>query len=144
MDYMILYKWVTPLATPPSLINSLISMAMKQPDPAPLWDGAIEFEGKLMAAAMISVPWLLFPKIIYLWATQPKHDHKDATLPGGAAGTEVAHEEDEHPAFAEEVIEQIIFTIEYVGRLSDGVVVWFLGIASRKRKSCWMVERLGC
>lgn len=120
MDFMILYKWVTPLATPPSLINSLISMAMRQPDPAPLWDGALELETYLIAAAALSVPWLLFPKIIYLWSTQPppKHDHKEATLPGGAGGAAVVVEEEEaHPEFAEEVIEQIIFTIEFVGRL---------------------------
>merc|ERR1711865_432452 len=51
MDFMILYKWVTPLDNPPSLINSLIAMAMQQQDDAPLWDGAIELEQKLMIAA---------------------------------------------------------------------------------------------
>jgi len=39
---------VTPLETPPGLINSLIAMAMRQDDPAPLWPGAYEFETKLI------------------------------------------------------------------------------------------------
>merc|ERR1712224_1092350 len=32
MDFMILYKWVTPMDNPPSVINSLICMAMGQKD----------------------------------------------------------------------------------------------------------------
>merc|ERR1719424_1192780 len=62
MDFMILYKWVTPLDTPPSLINSLIAMAMKTEDDAPLYDGAKEFEATLMMWAMLTVPWILIPK----------------------------------------------------------------------------------
>ena len=42
MDYMILFKWVTPLDNPPSLINSLIAMAMRQQDNAPLFDGSAQ------------------------------------------------------------------------------------------------------
>ena len=34
MDFMILYKWVTPLDTPPSIIHSLIAMAFGVEDKA--------------------------------------------------------------------------------------------------------------
>merc|ERR1719487_424967 len=41
MDYMILYKWVTPMADPPSIINSLIAMGMWQTDSAPMFGHAL-------------------------------------------------------------------------------------------------------
>jgi len=46
MDFMILFKWVTPPDQmpngPPSLINSLIAMAMSTPDEQPLFDGSVQ------------------------------------------------------------------------------------------------------
>merc|ERR1719453_2265103 len=66
MDYMILYKWVTPMSDPPSIINSLIAMGMWQQDPSPMFGATVP--QMLMAATMITVPWMLFPKplIIYM------------------------------------------------------------------------------
>lgn len=128
MDYMILYKWVTPLDTPPSLINSLIAMAMRQPDNAPLFDGSIELEGKLMMAAMISVPWLLIPKPFILWLqhkmsskNKKKNDYAElpVTVAGGDTGGDVdtrggsCHEEEPFE-MGEIIIHQVIETIEYV------------------------------
>jgi len=129
MDYMIMYKWVTAMDSPPNLINSLISMAMKQPDPNPLFPGSIALESNLMLATFISVPWLLFPKIIILYFTQPApHAH----LPG----KDGHEEEEEHPPFAEEAIEQIIFTIEYVlgtvSHTASYLRMWALSLAHQQ------------
>merc|ERR1719386_690189 len=62
MDFMILYKWVTPMDNPPSLINSLICMAMGQADTAPLWDGSVPLSKTLMVMTVLSVPLMLIPK----------------------------------------------------------------------------------
>merc|ERR1719393_792718 len=62
MDYMILYKWVTPMENPPSIINSLIAMGMWQDDPAAMFGmGIVRL---LMVLPMLSVPLMLFPKPI--------------------------------------------------------------------------------
>merc|ERR1719174_3649952 len=66
MDWMIIYKWVSKPTTNPSLINSMISMGLGQPDKDPLYEGQPEVQGWLMTLIMISVPWLLLPKPIIL------------------------------------------------------------------------------
>merc|ERR1719272_609790 len=78
MDFMILFKWVTPMDNPPSIINSLICMAMGQKDTAPLWDGSIALEGKLMIFTCCAVPLMLIPKPVILWMqnkNKPKEEH---------------------------------------------------------------------
>lgn len=129
MDYMILYKWTTPLDTPPSLINSLIAMAMGQVDNAPLWDGAVALEGQLMKYTMISVPWLLFPKIIVLYIKEKaKSNNHDLDK-------EAIQEEHGH-SFAEEAIEQVIFTIEFVlgtvSHTASYLRMWALSLAHQQ------------
>merc|ERR1711865_425836 len=64
MDYMILYKWTHvipfvadgPTKGPPSIINSLICMAMFTPDAFPLWDQSGYFAHCLMGCAFGAVP----------------------------------------------------------------------------------------
>lgn len=103
MDWMIIYKWVTPTTTNPSLINSMISMGLGQTDKAPLYDGQVDAQQYLMFFTMISVPWLLIPKVAveYYKSSQKGDDHEE----------EGAHEEHD---FSEVVIHQVIETIEYV------------------------------
>merc|ERR1711971_820648 len=68
MDFMIVYKWthVIPAGDgtdgPPSIINSLICMAMFQNDAQPLLPGSGDFAHNLMTAAACAVPIMLFPK----------------------------------------------------------------------------------
>merc|ERR1712113_1375831 len=63
MDFMILYKWVHTDAPngPPSIINSLICMAMGQDDLFPVYPGSVELSKTLMLYTVISVPFMLFP-----------------------------------------------------------------------------------
>merc|ERR1719162_716886 len=101
---------------------------MRQPDPSPLFDGSLELETYLMLASVISVPWLLFPKMLVLYFTQPVHHPK---LDGQAH-----EEEEEHPPFAEEAIEQVIFTIEYVlgtvSHTASYLRMWALSLAHQQ------------
>jgi len=60
MDYMILYKWVTAMDNPPSIINSMIAMAMWGEDSNPMFGASLP--RVLMAVCMLSVPCMLIPK----------------------------------------------------------------------------------
>jgi len=77
MDFMIVYKWVTPMAAPPSIINSLIAMTMQQPDSEPLWPGAIEVSATMVTLTMLAVPIIMIPKPLILLF---KHKKKMQTL----------------------------------------------------------------
>merc|ERR1712146_516922 len=78
MDWMILYKWVTPTTTNPSLINSMISMGLGQEDKNPLYDGQVGVQGVLMTLIAASVPWLLIPKPVVLYMQHANKGNKVA------------------------------------------------------------------
>jgi V-type H+-transporting ATPase subunit a len=134
MDFMILYKWVTPMDNPPSVINSLICMAMGQKDTAPLWDGSVELEKNLMTITMLSVPIMLIPKPVILWMQSKSKKHDD----------HVALEEEEDDGHGhggefkldEIVIHQIIETIEYVlgtvSHTASYLRLWALSLAHQQ------------
>jgi len=93
MDYMILYKWVNTMDNPPSIINSMIAMAMWTKDDNPMLGESLP--KILMAITMLSVPFMLIPKpIIKLMqhraqqrAQQPPPSPCAAlTSPGGGFG----------------------------------------------------------
>merc|ERR1712217_120345 len=48
MDALILYKWAYPVSPPPSIINSLICMAMGQEDKFDFFPGSVALSKKLM------------------------------------------------------------------------------------------------
>jgi len=136
MDFMILYKWVTPMDNPPSVINSLICMAMGQKDTAPLWDGSIALEKTLMMITMCSVPIMLIPKPIILWiqSKKAKEDDHHALEEEEEAGDDHGH----GGAFKldEVVIHQIIETIEYVlgtvSHTASYLRLWALSLAHQQ------------
>merc|ERR1712113_140806 len=78
MDFMILYKWTHTDAPngPPSIINSLICMAMGQEDLYPVYPGSVELSKTLMLFTMLSVPCILFPKPFLLKAQNDEQKKK--------------------------------------------------------------------
>jgi len=98
MDFMIVYKWTHVIEGegtngPPSIINSLICMAMFQQDAQPLWLGSGDFAHSLMTAAACAVPIMLFPKPFILrsqyWGS-PEGKKKAAALAKAEAKEERA------------------------------------------------------
>ncbi|KAF4683838.1 H(+)-transporting V0 sector ATPase subunit a [Perkinsus olseni] len=72
MDWMIMYKWVTPVTQdpdlngPPSLINTLIGMGLSQPNRQPLYQGQDDIQKVLMVVTACAVPLMLIPKPVII------------------------------------------------------------------------------
>jgi V-type H+-transporting ATPase subunit a len=143
MDYMILYKWVNPIDNPPSIINSLICMAMGQPDLLPLWTGSfssVDLAKKLMLATVISVPIMLIPKPLILLAqskSATKSDHQ--ALPSdeeAASASHGGHGDHDEFEFGEVMIHQVIEVIEYVlgtvSHTASYLRIWALSLAHQQ------------
>jgi V-type H+-transporting ATPase subunit a len=138
MDWMIIYKWVSPPTTNPSLINSMISMGLGQPDKDPLYDSQVYVQGWLMTLTAISVPWLLLPKPIILAAQdamKPKKVHADEEQVAAPAGGGHGHGHGEFD-LAEIVIHQVIETIEFVlgtvSHTASYLRLWALSLAHQQ------------
>mmetsp|Transcript_32649 Transcript_32649/g.74017 ORF Transcript_32649/g.74017 Transcript_32649/m.74017 type:complete len:848 (+) Transcript_32649:139-2682(+) len=154
MDCMILYKWVTPLDPPPSIINSMISMAMWSEDSNPMLGASLP--RILMVICILSVPCMLVPKpLIQLMQHKAKMERaaRAARGPGGpgAAGHGIGRsmalvdeeaqqqhkeEDEEEFDFSEIMIHQVIWTIEYVlgtvSHTASYLRLWALSLAHQQ------------
>lgn len=146
MDYMILYKWVTPMEDPPGIINSLICMAMFQHDKSPMFGESIPYW--LMLLTGLTIPCMLIPKPFLLYKQHqaqntPGHGHGHGGHGGGHSALSSSDEEgkldedsEHHFDLAEICIHQVIETIEYVlGTISHTASylrLWALSLAHQQ------------
>jgi len=143
MDFMILYKWVTPMANPPSIINSLICMVIGSPDKSPLYSSAATVQVFLLAATALSIPMMLIPKpiILYLEHKNSSNSHSDNQYRSLDAITDEDNSKEaqghgEGFDLGEIVIHQIIETIEYVlgtvSHTASYLRLWALSLAHQQ------------
>merc|ERR1719156_392751 len=146
-----MYKWVTPMDNPPSIINSLICMAMRQEDKFPLYPGAIGVSQVLMMLSFLSVPVMLLPKPLILLMQHGSgqkggHGYSRAHM-ADEEGGKLAHDAHGEFNFGEIMIHQIIETIEFVlgtvSHTASYLRLWALSLAHQQLSLVFFDKTIG-
>ncbi|CAE6965982.1 atp6v0a1 [Symbiodinium natans] len=154
MDYMILYKWVTPMDPAPSIINSMIAMASFADDPNGMFSEAISH--RLMMICLLAIPAMLIPKPIYQWLKHRQRQEaaeEQCRRPAGllilGSQSPARHlrlrdveqqsldsVEDDKFDFSECLVHQVIETIEFVlgsvSHTASYLRLWALSLAHQQ------------
>lgn len=137
LSITIIYKWTIDWsetsAQPPSLMNMLINMFLSPGIiEEPLYKGQKTVQLILLGAALLSIPWLLLCKPLYL-RKQMQKGH--VGLPQHESDVDACENSDgeEEEAFGDILIEQTIHTIEFclnsVSHTASYLRLWALSLA---------------
>ena len=150
MDYLIMYKWVTPMANPPGLIDTMIGMGLSGGgvrDGTEMFSNQEILQSILFKIGLISVPLMLIPKPLILWAqhawtshssSSVGHEDDRAALISGApkSTTQTGSHNSHEFEFGEIAIHQAIETIEYVlgtvSHTASYLRLWALSLAHQQ------------
>jgi V-type H+-transporting ATPase subunit a len=164
MDWMIMYKWVTPVeGSPPGLIDTMITMGLSGGGVrAELYDGQETVQKFLFKIGLFSVPLMLIPKPLILWAkhawssndrgyvirrtragTDDVND-RVGLIESTGGGTSKLHAEEFD--FGEIAIHQAIETIEFVlgtvSHTASYLRLWALSLAHQQLSIVFLQKTL--
>eukprot|EP01137_Pigoraptor_chileana_P013444 Opistho-2@66966 len=151
--FMIIYKWANP-GNAPSVLLALINMFLKSGEEIPtsdlLYASQHAVQGKLVALALICVPWMLLLKPAILWYLNRRRTLHGGAISASAPATvgeedddvlggdsHAPHAVDEHDEdefeFGEVMVHQAIHTIEYclgcISNTASYLRLWALSLA---------------
>ncbi|KAF9166898.1 H(+)-transporting V0 sector ATPase subunit a [Mortierella sp. AD010] len=153
--------------SPPSLLNTMIYMFLSPGsvnESDKLYPGQGFIQGLLVLVAFICIPWMLFMKPYYLKHEhgkargmgyhQPSENHvrisTDSSHTGEAGGAVVAEEDGEHEEefeFSEELIHQVIHTIDFclgcISNTASYLRLWALSLAHAQLSEVLWTMTLG-
>ncbi|KAF8978218.1 H(+)-transporting V0 sector ATPase subunit a [Entomortierella lignicola] len=153
--------------SPPSLLNTMIYMFLSPGsvnDSDKLYSGQGFIQALLVLIAVICIPWMLFLKPYYLKHEhnkarglgyhQPSENHvrisTDSTHTDEAGGAVVAEDGDEHEEefeFSEELIHQVIHTIDFclgcISNTASYLRLWALSLAHAQLSEVLWTMTLG-
>jgi len=126
MDFLIMYKWVNDTEAKPSIINTMIEMALGSPAKHTMWESQESWQNFFMTLIMCAVPIMLIPKPILLNRARnlrkrtnldghiPLTQHDENLLAEESDGMyDPKHGAEEH-SFGDDCVHQGIETIEFV------------------------------